>query len=273
MTFAEFLESCPPETTRHVSFVVKYEISQTSGRLIAPDLQLHCGSKDCNGIRTFFSSDSNVLSSDSELEFLTYICRNCRRTVKNFALLVRRDPDRAATARVYKLGELPPFGPPTPSRLIGLVGEDRELFLSGRRAEMRGLGIGAFAYYRRVVEAQKGRIIREIGKVAERVGASPATLALFAEAEKETQFSNAIGKIKSAMPESLLINGQNPLTLLHAALSEGLHDQSDGECLELATSIRVVLAELAERISVALRDEEELRGAVSRLLNRKSGKA
>jgi hypothetical protein len=56
--------------------------------------------------------------------------------------------------------------------------------------------------------------------------------------------------------------------LLHSALSEGIHAQTDEECLEIATSIRVVLSELADRISIALKDHAELKQAVSRLLNR-----
>lgn len=169
-------------------------------------------------------------------------------------------------ARIHKLGEVPPFGPPTPARLITLIGGDRELFLKGRRAENQGLGIGSFAYYRRVVENQKGRLIREIAKVAKMLGASPQELSLFARAANETQFSKAIDDVKNAIPQSLLIYGQNPLSLLHSALSEGLHAQSDEKCLELAQDIRIVLTELAERISQALKDEVELKQAVSRLL-------
>jgi hypothetical protein len=31
----------------------------------------------------------------------------------------------------YKIGELPIYGPPTPARLISLIGPDREIFLKG----------------------------------------------------------------------------------------------------------------------------------------------
>lgn len=55
------------------------------------------------------------------------------------------------------------------------------------------------------------------------------------------------------IPQTLLINGHNQLTLLHSALSEGLHDQTDEKCLELATSIRVVLTDLADRLGCAQR--------------------
>jgi hypothetical protein len=72
--------------------------------------------------------------------------------------------------------------------------------------------------------------------------------------------------VKTGIPQVLLINGQNPLTLLHSALSQGIHAETDEECLELATSIRVVLSELADRLGSALKDHAELNAAVSRLL-------
>ena len=128
----------------------------------------------------------------------------------------------------------------------------RVLARSRRRSENQGLGIGAFGYYRRVVENQKGRLIEEIAKVAKRLGADSAALDKFERAANETQFSKAIDDTKGAIPQWLLVNGQNPLTLLHSALSEGLHAQADEECLELATSIRVVLTELAERIKPSI---------------------
>ncbi len=75
---------------------------------------------------------------------------------------------------------------------------------------------------------------------------------------------------KDAMPESLLINGHSPILLLHSALSEGIHAKSDEQCLELASSVRVVLSELSERLSQALKDEAELSKALSTLMSRKS---
>ena len=90
---------------------------------------------------------------------------------------------------------------------------------------------------------------------------------LLAGAKAETQFSKSIDLVKNAIPQSLLIQEHhNPLTLLHSALSKGLHAQSDESCLDLARSIRLVLAELAERLSAALKNDAELNAAVSRLL-------
>lgn len=264
-TFAEFLQSAAPDAAEEVSELTF--IGYNNQRyLSSPDLHLYCDV--CEGVRVFHTQNNSFISGGLEFETVTYECRNCCQTTKTFSLVLK---DGNKSGVVQKLGELPPFGPPTPSRLFKLVGEeDRELFLKGRRAELRGLGIGAFAYYRRIVEQQKGRIIEEIGKVAVKLKPSKPTEELFAKAKVETQFTKAIEMIKTAIPESLLIDGHNPLTLLHDALSEGLHAQTDEECLELATSIRVVLTELAERIAIALKEEAELKSAVGRLLNRKS---
>jgi hypothetical protein len=173
----------------------------------------------------------------------------------------------------FKYGELPAFGPPTPARLIKLFGTDRELFLQGRRCENQGLGIGAFTYYRRVVENQKNRIFKEIIRVADKIGAPAAMLETLTSAMNETQFSKALDSVKDAIPQALLVNGHNPITLLHSALSGGVHEHTDEECLELAQAVRVVLVELAERLGGALKDEVELQTAVSRLMRPKKAAA
>ncbi len=181
-----------------------------------------------------------------------------------------RSMEKGGPGECYKFGELPLYGPPTPSKLIKLIGPDREIFLKGRRCENQGLGIGAFVYYRRVVENQKNRILDEIIKVSEKISASEESIAALKEAKKEIQFSKALASVKDAIPQALLINGHNPLTLLHSALSEGLHNQTDEHCLDIASSVRVILGELSDRLGQALKDEAELNHALSKLLQENS---
>jgi len=273
-SFAAFLESTPPGTPKSIVDLYVHEIPLLSNYYVwavaTPDIQLYCSSDSCKGLR-LFAGKKDVLSSDHQF-FLTYTCKNCNKLEKTFAML---GPKYGASSEgvAYKLGENPPFGTPIPSKVISLIGPDRDLFLKGRRAENSGLGIGAFAYYRRVVENQKVRIICEIQRVAERLGAGSNVVKLFERAKNETQFARAIDDIRDAIPESLLIRGQNPLRLLHSALSAGLHAHDDDECLQIASSIRLVLTELAERISNALKDEHELEQAVNRLLQSNNPKS
>lgn len=271
-TFASFLESVPPNVQTVVSDVYVGELYARgkSWKLNRTDIELHCDTEKCGGILTFRCTDGDKYIHEGwNFEFVSYQCRNCQKTQRTFALAVfRAGSSNEEKGIALKLGETPPFGPHTPARVITLIGPDRDLFLKGRRAENAGLGIGAFAYYRRVVENQKGRIIGEAGRVAKRLGASDATLKQFEKAEKETQFTNAIEVVRDAIPESLLVSGHNPLVLLHSALSEGLHELEDKTCLELAKSVRIVLTDLAERISIALEEKQELDTAVRRLLNK-----
>src|SRR6185312_6205249 len=220
--FAEFLQSCPPGVSEELADICETEkTSSYNHRMVAePDIQLHCPDDNCQGTRFFRCTSSHVYLNDKGWKFgyLTYVCRNCRKTSKTFALAILPKDNQSSNGTAYKFGELPPFGPPTPARVITLIGPDRETYLNGRRAENHGLGIGAFAYYRRVVENQKGRIIREMGRVAKKLGASNTIVQHFEAAASETQFSTAIERIKDAIPQSLLINGSNPLVLLHKAL-------------------------------------------------------
>lgn len=273
VTLAEFLESTPPDVQISISDLGELQTgyNNTWIQIKSPDIQLHCASDVCSGTRIFrCTSGSQTIEDKWKNSFISYACRNCETKWKTFAVIAKLDAPKSKKGMALKYGEFPPFGPHVPSRVITLIGPDREIFLQGRRAENLGMGIGAFAYYRRVVENQKGRIIRELGKAARQLGISGDVLKRFERAACETQFSKAIEEVKDAIPESLRIRGHNPLTLLHPALSEGLHDKSDADCLELATSIRVVLTELADRISLALKDEAELTSAVTRLFKKEA---
>lgn len=275
ITVKEFFEKIPPGRSVAVKGLCIKEESKygSSHRFMLPVLELHCTTEKCNGIRFFETQRSKTLSPNSiEEDFINYTCKNCEKVTKTYALRSFLSKD-GLTGELFKFGEVPAFGPPTAARLITLVGGEREYYLKGRRAENQGLGIAAFAYYRRVVENQKNKILDEIIRVAEKIGASKDILSDLDSAKKETQFSKAVSAVKHGMPQILLINGHNPLILLHSALSDGLHAQTDEQCLELATSIRVVLSELVDRLAYALKDEAELNVAVTRLLKVNSTKS
>ena len=103
--------------------------------------------------------------------------------------------------------------------------------------------------------------------VAKKLGSPKEMLATLDRAKAETQFSKSITLIKDAVPQALLVHGHNPLTLLHSALSEGVHMNSDEECLQIAHDVRILLGELSERLAQALKDERELNEAMTRLMS------
>ena len=255
-----------------------FEVDRQSLALSTPTITLHCDDEDCGGPRYFaFRTKTGGLYNAQRGKrndvFVEYVCRNCNKTLKSFSFLTFELFDDGS-GLVVKLGEWPPFGPKTPSRLLRLLGTDKELFLRGRRAECHGLGIGAFTYYRRVVENQKNLLLDEIIKVVQKVETSPAAIIKdLTMAKTNFQFTQAIEGVKLAIPQVLLINGHNPLILLHSALSAGIHDKTDDECLELAKSVRQVLVGLAERLGQAMSEHKELNEAVTKLLQVNADKA
>lgn len=270
ITFQEFLESVPPGKISIISPFNYYKSAYGDYFFQLPEITLHCEGEFCNGERFFKSTDSEISLNDEKFKFhfVRYVCKNCQETSKVFAIAVTFFKGEKV-GRVFKFGELPSFGPPTPAKLIELIGPDREIFLMGRRCENQGLGIGAFVYYRRVVENQKNRIFDKIIQAAQKISTNGELIKELEEAKKETQFSKAVESIKQGLPESLRIDNHNPLILLHGALSKGVHDKTDQECLDIAQSIRIVLGELASRLAQALKDEAELKNAISKIMKKK----
>jgi len=264
ISFAEFLESYPSHSIQHVTGY--YEKDGNSNRRQAPVVRLHCPT--CGGIRNFAGDwvhERWVSNTDAVKDFLKYTCRDCRDSEKTFCLMSQAT-DNEGNGCAVKVGEIPEMHVDLPRSLKKLLGDDYKIFLKGLTCEKRGLGIGAFTYYRRVVESQKGHLIQEIHRVAVKLGAPEAIQDQLKSAAKEQQFTRAIDGVKGAIPESLLVDSHNPLKLLHQALSIGVHAEDDDSCLKIAHSIRMVLVDLSERIKLALQEQSGLRSALSDLM-------
>jgi hypothetical protein len=236
--------------------------------LKCPDIRLHCD--HCDGEHWFRGNDVQLGSKEPHLEHLNYSCSDCQKQYKFFSLHVSDLTDANKVGKVYKFGEFPKFGLPIPNKVLKLFsGADAQNFKKGRQCESQGLGIGAFSYYRRVVENHKNNIFDEIIKVCKKLNVADDLVSELEAAKRETQFVKSIEGVKAALPQGLLIDGHNPLTALHGALSGGLHNETDEECLASARDIRLVLAALVERISLLKEDNSELTSAVQRLISKR----
>jgi len=265
-----FLEDVPPNEERLISGMADYE--HGTWKFVKPDLTLFCLDPICGRPQTFTCMDSQEFLVAANPDFLLhYLCRNCGHTTKMFAItLVKRDAGNGRNGRLLKIGEEPAFGPPLPARLQRLVQPDRELLIKGYQSEIHGQGIGSFAYYRRVVEDGKDRLIDEIIKVCRKMPGADKYIEGLEAAKREVQFKKAVEQIADAIPDALRLDGHNPLTLLHQAISRSLHSDSDEECLEAAQAIRVVLTEFADRLSQLLKEQAELTKAITKLVAGKS---
>ncbi|WP_105258404.1 hypothetical protein [Pseudoalteromonas sp. T1lg88] len=204
---------------------------------------------------------------------LMYGCSHCRKSNYVFHLTitcsVTENATNDTTFKIQKVGQTPPHGERTPDKFLKVFGKERGLFLKGVQCENRGLGIGAFSYYRRVLEAKKNTLFDEIIKVLKLESSNIALINELEAAKKEGQFTKAVDTIKVALPDYLLINNHNPLKLMYSALSEGLHSHTDEKCLDLARTIKLILFTFLEKLEFALKSHDEVNEAVNRLLDAK----
>ena len=264
-----FLETTPPNTSVKIPSLLR---RSGMGKQIPTDIpstaiDLHC-EKD-GGTRRFSADEGTYITRRQSYDFITYTCHNCRVTQKTFAVVVIRDDE--GNVVVMKLGEFPPFSSPISPQIPKLLTKkaDLELYRKGVRAMAQGLGIGAASYFRRIVEGQWELLVTKIRDAAQELGEDD--LSVFNNALETHQFAKAVDLLKDALPEKLLIlDGQNPLTLLYGPLSEQLHEMTDEECLQQAEDVREVLTALLENIGNALRDQAGLRAAANRLKQRRS---
>ena len=257
-----FLEESPTGVWKEVK-----QFYQRRGNIphkLAPVLRLKCTSECCNGIRHFdgrWFNEQNIGSQDSPVnDYLIYNCRDCDKNPRYYSMRTYVAPQ---SSFVYKFGQLPDITMDLPSGLSELLGDDYKYFEQGIRAEKRGLGIGALVYYRRVVENQKSHLIEEIIKILEKLGGKEDDILILKEAAKQISFSKAIDQIKEHIPESIRIEGQNPLKALHKALSVAVHISTDEESLEIADSIREILCELCRKLKAALQEKQKLKAAMT----------
>lgn len=238
-------------------------------KLERPDISLYCESSQCSKKMNFRENGGYSYTVHSYVTYihLHYICRNCEATRKTISVAVwTYDKNEEEIMRAVKLGEHPAFRPHVSKRLLkSLTKVEIELFKNGCRSENQGLGIGAFGYYRQVVDKSKKRFLEKVIEVAKLENLSGDDITALEALRSETSFKRFFESIEGLIPSSLLIHGHNPFTALYKTLSDGLHDGDDKDCLGRAKNIRLVLEAFAARLDEMLKEDSELKSVISSL--------
>lgn len=199
-----------------------------------------------------------------------YICASCKDYCQFFQLYIDEN-----LSHVIKTGQFPAWFVSVEKNLSTMLGEHKDIYQKGLTCEAQGYGIGAFAYYRRIVEIIIDKLL---GSISDLLDGSDKVL--YEQALRETRegivAQEKIALVKDLMPESLRPSNMNPLSILHNKLSVGIHTLTDEECLEFAGDIRGVLEYLVEQIDLAAQTKtSSLRftDSMRRLLERKGNRS
>jgi hypothetical protein len=246
VTLAGFLESSA--VLAHATVSIESEYIGARYDLLVPDVHLFCNSPLCGRVNPFAPDAQSWTVPDrstwTELKFLRYTCRSCQKSPKLYALRIRFSNESSNEAAFTKIGEEPPNIGPTPRALRDLLGDAWVLYLKGVRAEMAGLELGAFVYYRRAVERIWPALLDKFIKLSQ-YDASLDQLRQLQDAKEAKPINRSMEGAKDSIPTTLYVDGKNPLEALIEAYGDRTKEYPSIECATRADGIRRALNELA----------------------------
>jgi hypothetical protein len=147
-----------------------------------------------------------------------YVCTSCRKFMRNF--LLKFDLEGKY---VIKVGQEPPWDITPDRNLEKILGQHAYFYKKGLICESQGYGIGAFSYYRRIVDEIIDELLSGISDLLSDVELTKYQKAL-EKTKNTTVTQDKIELVKDLLPPILRPNGINPLDALHTTLSKGLHN-------------------------------------------------
>jgi hypothetical protein len=153
------------------------------------EIRVHCDHQSCGGARRHEKlSSAKYEPGNTFYVFVTYVYTNCTTTGKVF----RPEGGTIHTdRRCWPLHDNLPGTHFRRTNFTTSLRSDRRrqprAFLAVRRAIARGLGIGAYAYYRRIVENTKFALVDSVLDVAQATNASSEQIELLEKARSERQ--------------------------------------------------------------------------------------
>jgi hypothetical protein len=263
----EFLEEYPLYRKFKVA-----ELPQTTNKLAKVRLNMDCPT--CQSDQTFAMTNEFWENHDYSnypvkgLVFRTvYLCTHCQIFERVFYIATDEE-----SKWLMKVGQYPAWeihGNPLINKLLGKHADN---YKKGLVCESQSYGIGAYGYYRRIIEETIDEMLDEISQLL--VGDEHS---IFSEAlvktKKTVVTQEKIDLVKDLLPAILRPNGMNPLSVLHSSLSEGLHAASDEACLEQAVVIREVLIFLVNQVAASKAAAKSFTDGMRKLLEKKSGKS
>ncbi|REH37958.1 hypothetical protein DFR26_1744 [Paraperlucidibaca baekdonensis] len=266
MPYKKFLEE--------YSLYRKFKVTQLPPRTdVLPVVQINMECPKCSSNQTFVMTNKyweNCEYSNYPVEGLVfrmvYLCVHCQEFERVFYIKVADDKQW-----LMKVGQFPSWEIKGDVNIEKLLGEHSGYYRKGLVCESQGYGIGAFGYYRRIVEEIIDGLLDEIAELL-----TDSELLEYQDALAKTKETivtqEKIDLVKDLLPPILRPEGMNPLSALHSALSEGLHAESDEECLEYAETCREILIFLVNQVAASKAASKGFTDSMRKLLDKKSKK-
>ncbi len=203
---------------------------------------------------------------------MAYRCTHCGKAeLRVWYILIptrRKEPDGSVgpilAITLRKLGQWPPQSI-EPDREVEkeLKGSTLDFFKKGLTSLAHGFGLGALAYFRRVVEDATGQVIDMFADSAAADGNSEAARTIRV-AKESGRTEDRLKLASEALPEGLRPGGANPLAVLYGHYSRGIHGLSDEQCLEVARELHFTLEYIFKNWRLQMQEAAKFKATVQR---------
>lgn len=260
MPNADFLEEYP--LYRKFKIKIPYNFDEMQ----RVNIKMYC--ERCKSKQTFSWDYENRgygnNDTSGQVIMLRYRCAHCERNYRFF--MIKIDKKREY---IFKVGQFPPWDIGISKDLRSFLGKVEKIYKNGKICESQGYGIGAFAYYRRVIEEVIMDLLDSISTIV--IEEDRDKFNKFLEKAKTSKnASNKIALVKDLLPDSLKVDEFNPLKTLYDTLSEGIHEKSDEKCLEYSKLIRSCLEYLIHQVYLPNRERNLDTANMRKLISKKT---
>lgn len=275
-----FLESYPLYKRLKVSLAYPGDLLANVGK---PAINMYC--EVCKSVQTFnMVNDYWENEANNKLEASNigvwglsvrakYECSACGKAGHIFFIEFveeknEKDPSHPV-GFIRKIGQTPPWSIDMDKKVELLIGKNSEFYKNGLACESQGYGIGAYAYYRRVIEGTIDSLLQSIEGLIEGHDNKQKYQEALEKVKQQRITEEKIKLVQDLLPPSLKTDTLNPLKIIHSSLSEGLHSKSDEECLELAENIKKSLIFLVSQVLANKESKKEFTESLKSLLEKK----
>ena len=209
--------------------------------LLPRRLKIYCNHNKCQQ-ETQWETDETIqyFSSSGFIRDRRYTCRNCgERSIYYYFIW-----QEGKTGSVFvKIGQYPPLEIEPSTELSKALGsEDAKLYKKGLINANFNHGLGAVAYFRRVLENKVNLILDLIAEGLRNAQSEAEDLKQLEEIKAGRNVEKKIEFASKILPSHLKPGGHNPLDKLYAAASAGLHGESDDDCLTISSKLALSLS-------------------------------
>jgi hypothetical protein len=190
-----------------------------------------------------------------KLDFILHVhgvCQSCK-TLISFLIRTTADKEwsrRSEGLNIYlqKVGQFPAYDIGLNENLKKYLNEEDQInYRKALTCLSISYGIGSFAYFRRIIENEIKRIIKDISELE--FDDVQIVRDAYTTFSKDFQMAKLIDTLNKHIPSSLKDLGDNPIRLLYEQLSGGIHEFTEEECIEKAQSIDILLNYVIKKVN------------------------